>query len=306
MIDVGLKLGPELARIPELDEVKPAFVELWFDISKYTEYDAVFHALEQRNIPSGIHFWGTTQAGMFTNVCYPDEDLINESLRLIERTIDIAARHNCVYVNIHPGNSAIVAIDFEKQEFRVCSEPVPVQQSISLFLQHTEAICRYATSKNILLTVETIPMLDTTGWSGEEPRKRPLDVYNLPIEAVLRYAESGHAVANDFSHTAATIISDDSENVRRHVFNITRRVFRQTRLIHAGFIVPPYNGTDFHGSFDHPKFTSQLAVPNHDDIIQLLRLFNSREDTIYLLAEPAYDHVGNFRRLRALLEASKK
>ena len=154
-------------------------------------------------------------------------------------------------------------------------------------------------------TVETVPQREMNNWYDPASRNHPFNTYELPAPVLLDAASRGIWIANDFCHTAAHIISDAPEPVWAYVKDITTQLAPSTRLIHAGFVVPPYNGTDFHSTFTHPLFETSAAVPNTLQTIELLKLFDNRDD-VYLLAEPARDHVENYFFLQKLLaEASK-
>jgi hypothetical protein len=118
---------------------------------------------------------------------------------------------------------------------------------------------------------------------------------------VLDAARDGFRIANDFGHTAASVLTDDVNSVWRYLLDFTRAVVKQTKLIHLGFLVPPYNGTDFHDSLANPLFETTKAVPNKQQTLELLRIFKNRPDT-YILVEPNGGHVGNYFLAKKLLD----
>jgi hypothetical protein len=66
-------------------------------------------------------------------------------------------------------------------------------------------------------------------------------------------------------------------------------------------MIPPYNGTDNHDTFENPIFKTNNAIPNHRQMIELLKLFINRDD-VWILAEPKDDHVKNYFIVKKLLE----
>jgi hypothetical protein len=43
---------------------------------------------------------------------------------------------------------------------------------------------------------------------------------------------------------------------------MTKKIFHQTKVLHLGYVIPPYNGTDFHDHLDNLLFETDQAVPN--------------------------------------------
>ncbi len=84
---------------------------------------------------------------------------------------------------------------------------------------------------------------------------------------------------------------------------MTQLLAPMTRLIHIGFVMPPYNGTDNHDQLDNPILNTSAAVPNKNQLIELLKLFPNRSD-IWILAEPSQHHAKNYFIVKELLKTA--
>lgn len=306
MIKLGIKVGPQQDSFSDLDATKAPFCEVWYNATKPDDYTELFDGLKKRAIETGLHYWGALSDGTWTNFAYPDAELITTTLDLMKHTIDTAARHNCVYVNIHPGTAAKVHIDFEAQAFKLLSEPVPMHEAQALFLEHAHALHDYATKRGIILTIETVPLMDMNGWyDGPSGRDNPMNIHELPVSTHMEAASQGLWIANDFCHSAANTITDRADAVWTDLHALTKTLAAQTRLIHLGFIVPPYNGCDFHDHLDNPLLDTNQAIPNKQQMIELLKLFKHRTD-MWMLVEPVADHVKNYHLAQKILETSQQ
>ncbi|MDP1722729.1 MAG: hypothetical protein Q8L37_05965 [Candidatus Gottesmanbacteria bacterium] len=292
---LGIKVGVQKQSFVDLTQTNAPFAEVWFNVSQADEYSALFDELKRRHMQVGLHFWGALSDGTWTNIAYPDTDLINESLSMIKKTIDMAARHKFQYVNIHPGCAARVGIDFEKTRMDLRSAPIPFEQSIPLFVENAQTLHEYAQARGIIFTVETLPARVVKGWYDHAARANPtmiMNVYELPIAALEAAAGAGLWIANDFGHTAA-IPSDNPRDLWTYLKEKTVNLSPQTRLIHLGFVTPPWNGTDIHNMLDPKLLNSDDAMPNKLQMIELLKLFKNRDD-IWILTEPNGGHTENY------------
>lgn len=124
---LGIKVGPDKQSFLDVAQTNAPFTEVWFNIARADEYTELFGELKRRKMQVGLHFWGALPDGTRTNIAYPDPYLINESLSMMKKTIDIAAYHQFQYVNIHPGCAARVGIDFDTKRMDLRSIPMPKQ-----------------------------------------------------------------------------------------------------------------------------------------------------------------------------------
>lgn len=297
---LGIKVGlrNEKESLENLTRTNPDCVEVWFDINKAGDYKDLFSVLKKRHIDVGLHFWGALPDKTYANISFPDPDLLNSSMTLIKKTIDIAAINNFQYVNIHPGSSAIVKVDFEKNHFTLLSKPVNLDISQNLFLENAKILNGYALSKGIVFTIETVPPKAPSNWSDRE-RSFPMDIFELPFSSIEEAAKNGLFIANDFEHTAACKISKDPKEIYSFLKQKTQNLLPQTRLIHLGFIIPPYDGTDTHDSMENPLFETEVAIPNSNQMKELLELF--KESDVWLIPEPKSHHVENYLKVIELI-----
>ena len=208
-------------------------------------------------------------------------------------------------MNIHPGCAARVGIDFEKTRMDLRSAPIPFEQSIPLFIENALELHNYARARGVIFTVETLPSRVVKGWYDHEARVNPtmiMNVYELPIEALEAASAVGLWIANDFGHTAA-IPSNNLIDLWKHLKAKTITLAPQTRLIHLGFVTPPFNGTDIHNMLDPKLLDSDDAMPNKKQMIELLKIFKNRDD-VWILTEPNGGHTENyFLAQKILVEA---
>lgn len=301
---LGIKVSAKKSSIDDLNATNPAMAEVWFDVHRANEYTELFDALKRRGIDVGLHFWGATADGLWANIAYPQKELIALSMDMIKKTIDIAAQNSFVYVNIHPGCSAKVAIDLASGVARPASKPINLDSSIKLFIENATELHDYANTRNVVLTVETVPMRSTDFWNDQGRRKDSdhiINLHELPTEAIVACAAKGLWVANDFGHTSANIITDNSNKVWVYLKKITHKIAAQTRLIHLNFILEPFNGTDIHDMLDNPLLETNRSVPNKNQMIELLKLFKDRDD-VWVLTEPREDHVRNYFLAKKIIE----
>lgn len=76
-----------------------------------------------------------------------------------------------------------------------------------------------------------------------------------------------------------------------------------TRLIHLGFLMPPYNGTDNHDTLENPALDTDQALPNKQQMLQLLKCFKNRDD-VWILTEPNGRHAQNYFLAQKILAES--
>ncbi len=298
---LGIKVGLWEESFHDLELTNAPYCEVWFNANEVSKYEQLFSFLKKRSIDVGLHFWGALPDGTWTNFVYPDSAIISASLNLMKKTIDIAAQNHFSYVNIHPGTRMKAKIDFVRQCVTPTGQPVDAATSEQLFLEHAQTLHEYATNRGVIFTIETAPLREAKQWSRQAGRLNPVHVYQLPADVLIKAANQGLWVANDFCHTAANKISDNRTEVWNFVEDITKTLAPQTKLIHVGFVVPPYNGTDFHDHLDNPLLDTDGAVPNKNELRHLLRLFKDRND-VWAIVEPVNDHPKNYFLLQKLLK----
>jgi len=302
---LGIKVNADSESRDRLTAANPDFAEVWFNINEKERYTALFDDLKKRGCEAGLHFWGSLKDEMSPNIAYPDKTVTRKSMDLMRQTIDIASKHKFSYVNIHPGAAALFKVNYTKERFDIVSDPVEMDTAIQTFLLNASILSNYAKARGVILTVETVPSRATNGWYKSSKSRQPKNIFELPASALIAAAQNGIWVANDFSHTAANVISDSADVVWTYLLGTTKLMASQTRLIHIGFVVPPYNGLDTHDTLANPILNTSKAVPNKQQMIELLKLFAGRDD-VYILAEPRKDHVGNYKMVKKLIEAASR
>lgn len=297
---LGIKVSLQSESIPNIRTAHPSAAEVWFDISREHEYTELFQTLKDEGVETGLHFWGALPDGTMANIAYPDTELNNASLALMKRAIEIAASHKFVYVNIHPTQNARIKVSFKDMNYPAISKPADIEQAIQLFLSHASDLTQYATSRNVVFTVETVSRLSpSTDWYNPESRLHPANIYDLPIRALELAVQNNIYVANDFVHTATHCLSPNRKEIWDYLFSKTQLLAPQTQLIHLGFLVPPFNGVDNHDMLDNPIFRTNNAIPNRNEMIELLRLFKNKN--VWIIPEPRSDHVKNFFEAKKML-----
>jgi len=298
---LGIKVGPRPESITDLEATNAPFAEVWFQINKKDDYTDLFSYLTKKHIDTGLHFWGLTRDGLLPTLTYDDQALLTESMDLIKQTIDTASNNNFSYVNIHPGYRTKVSGDFAKLIFSKKDDRiVPYEQATTHFLDCINQLTGYAESKNVLLTVETTPIRFPVGSFHDKTKRQTVkdiseySYLDLPADTIQ------FALANDFGHTAANCIANDGQTVWKYLFKKTIEYAPKTQLLHLGYIIPPYNGSDYHDHLDNPMFPTGYAVPNKNQMIQLLKLFIKRTD-VRALVEPDGRHQENYFLAQKLL-----
>lgn len=302
---LGIKVGPQAQAIRNLLMARPEFVEVWYNANRPNDYADLFAAIRTTNTQAGLHFWGGIADGSMASISNPEGSVIDESMTIMRQTIDTAAANGYAYVNIHPGPRARVVMDFDTQTFRTLTAPADADLCTPVFVRNALELTAYAKARGVVLTVETVPLRSMDNWMGTAGRDTAVvDIHEMPITAVIAAADAGVAIANDFGHTAAAILSDDRDAIAEFVFRMTDRLFAATRLLHIGFIEPPYNGTDFHDSLDNPVFDTKRSIPDKSEMLALIKTFKPRDD-VWALVEPRDDHVGNYKLAADLIAAAR-
>ena len=268
---LGIKIAPGNAWQHDIEATRPQMVEIWFNAGRPNDYNEIFAYLKGKPVDIGLHYWGALPNNILTNITYPDASVNKPSLRLCHAAIDTAAAHNCSYINFHPDVYSLLHVDFSSMAIRVASETTDYKTFMTSFIKNFVALNAYARSRGVLLTVETLPMRDTPSWAPDRDRTRVIDIHEVPVSVLVDLAAQGVAIANDICHTACNLITPDRAPIWEFLQTATRTLAPQTRLIHMGFLAPPYNGVDFHNSLDNPVFQTRDAIPNKTEMVALLK-----------------------------------
>jgi hypothetical protein len=298
---LGIKVGPQKQSLLDIDATNAPFAEVWFNIGKKNIfYPELFAKMKSRHMQAGLHFWGQLSDGTWTNIGHSDTTLVKESMQLITDTIDIAAQNNFLYVNIHPSNRAKCRINFDNHTIIPYTDPIPEDISSKIFIENVVWLNEYAKNRGVMLTVETAPSQEVDDWTQKESRHNPHDIFTLGIQTLIELTQHGVAIANDFGHTCCSVIHTDRTEISNYLIQMTTLLAPYTRLIHLGYIVPPYSGTDFHDHLDNPLFDTMDAIPNKMEMKKLLELFTD-QNNVWVLVEPESDHPKNYELAKELV-----
>lgn len=299
---LGIKVGLKNDSFEDLDKTQAPACEVWYNASKAHDYTDFLEKLSRRGIDVGLHYWGALPDGTMTNIAYPDASLNQASMGLMMQTLETAAYYHCVYVNIHPGSYTTIKVDFETYDYPYVSAPCDLHKAQENFLTHAENLQARAKELGVVLTVETVARLSPkTHWYVPSGRLNTINLYDMPLATVLAAKNAGIPVANDFVHSATQSQSTNRTDIWNNLKQTTLDLFDATRLIHVGFYVPPYNGADNHDMLDNPLFETDRAIPNKNEMRELLQLFKQRND-VWAITEPRQDHVKNYFLAKKLQE----
>ena len=299
---IGIKIGLKSDWKNDLIKTQPEFCEIWYDARYPEKYDEIFQYLLAHQIPSGLHFWGVTHDGILANLAYPDKVIFESSMKLALSCLETAKKRKCIYVNFHPTGTVTSKIDFDKELI----EPVGIRYSYKETYPRLEEsfsnLATIASENGTIITLESVPKLTMRhGWNGKNARLDTTDMGEMPITEIEEIFDVPNIYfAHDFGHTLGGLINPTRTLAIDFIFNIARRLQNKTKLLHVSYIVPPYNGTDYHGSLCYDEFSTTSAIPNRDEIKQLLKMYLT-QDEIYALVEPEKDHIGNYRALEKLV-----
>lgn len=302
-MQVGFKTGPktwaEGKRIVEQDS--PRLCEVWFRIDKVSEYDEMLSWLQKHDVQIGLHHWGLVAGRYKTNLATSNEDIRQETIQQIKDTIDVSTQIDGAYVNAHPGAALVEEIDLEHGTQRpVVEETTDLEESGALFLSAARELEMYASERKVLLTLETIPAREMYQFHD---RRRSYDPQPVPLAVMRKLGAQQNWLANDITHTLATICTWESNELRRwdDCMKFTRQAQLFTRLLHVNTLMPPYNGTDSHDGITPADFAKGV-VPRREQIQDILKLFKDRDD-VFIIPEPKDMMQDNYRALQALVQS---
>lgn len=300
---LGIKVGLKGNSYQDLVDSKPDFCEVWFHSGKIDEYHDLFSKIKQVGCTAGLHFWGMLNNEVLPNLCYPDNSILRASIDLVKKTIDIAHQNNFWYVNVHPGGAKLARVDFECEHFFPLGRKVSFEICQKILSDTMQKLSLYAKSKNVLLLLESVPNLAIGHpWYGTAGRYKPVELFELPVYYLADVIKNTKNLffTNDFGHTAGNFVNKNRKKIINGIFKTTKKYAEFTKLLHIGYIVPPYNGTDYHGCLYYDEFKSVKAVPNYDEMKELLKIFIDQKD-IGALVEPEKDHPINFKILKQIV-----
>jgi len=290
MLIPGIKIGPKNWK--DKLAVNPKFVEVWFRIDLAEQYQHIFEAMQQSNIPFGLHFWGITKSGHEANLAYPGPEQ-QESIELIGQCLEHASAWQAVYVNVHSGNTHPMRLDLDNG-FLMEPDPdfdtIPDTESVALRNQALIELGRTAHQLNTALLVELIPQATY----NHNNRLQPVPEYPASPTGLLDLCERNLVgFTNDFCHT----YTYDPD-----AFDQTTTDFLPfTKLCHINTLYDPHNGTDAHGGILPEDFVRPGVFPSQAEYLRLLHDQSIKPQDTFLVGEPSTDHVANYHALCDLI-----
>lgn len=292
---IGLKVGPANWQ-QVLATSSPECAEVWFRLDWAEKIEPMYAALQEKNIPFGIHFWAISSEGFEPNLAIETDGLAAESIELIKQTIDIAAAVGAEYVNVHPGALRRKYLNLDKGLMVVLDEePTDLATAEQILFASVEKINSYAQKKKVKLLLETLPRYECVNWS-ELGRTEIQRADNLSVETLLKLGEHGFLLTNDFGHTLASYPELHGQELQSKLIEMTEKLAPFTKLIHLNTVCPPFNGTDSHNGI-LPEDFAQQVIPDEVTVKQLLSQFQAREDVWTVLEAPIQQMVQNYEVL---------
>ncbi len=300
---VGFKTGPKTW--PEgkeiINRLGARYCELWFRYDHKEKFYDVLAYLQKKKVNTGLHFWAMLPDGIFPNLAFDSAKLVEQTREFIKGTIDIAARYHCHYVVVHPGSRKLIEIDLEKNEQQIKSEKItPLDLSNKVLFENCFLLDRYAQKRGVLFLMETILKLEPTVFYTEERRLNLIKALNVNLDSLISLARQGLLIANDLSHTAMNIITDDRQFLFEQLIIVTKKLAKQTKLLHVNTTQPPFNGVDTHNGILLEDFEKGV-FPNREQLKKILALFKNRDD-VWLIPEPLEKMGENYLALKKLVE----
>lgn len=298
----GVKIGPENWE-EALEQTGAEYCELWFRVDEAERFREIFKYLQSRNTHFGLHFWAVLPEGYEPNLAFEPDGIADQTQELIKQNIDIAKRTGAHYVNVHPGSLLLHTLDLDRKEIRVVpGREVSEREAWESLLSRTHELDTYARKNGVQFLVETLPKNEPEHWRDITGRNTAQEAKNILPETVVKLAEKGVLVTNDFAHTAMAWEGKDRDSLFANLLRVTKELAPQTRLIHFNTVVPPFNGTDSHNGILEKDFVAG-AFPDRGQIIELLQIFKDRDDVWVIPEAEVPDMVDNYFAIKELVKA---
>lgn len=277
--------------------------EVWCRADQLAQYEEPLAWFRRHHVVVGLHYWGVCAGNILPNVATRHAPVRAESIRQIKHTIDFARRHDCVYVNIHPGALFLEQIIFEPLTFGRIEESATERAAAEQLMNEAALeLSAYAAAGGVVLTIETI-----TRYMKRRPLEETRDDFYDPGTMTLPYlaqlSRAGVYLANDITHTAAAlpVTMPTRHELWEGLKDFTAQTARQTRLLHVNTLSAPYNGTDSHDGVTAEDWRRDV-FPSREQVTALLNLFADRSD-VYAVPEPLHNMADNYQALAYLAGA---
>ena len=300
VIKLGIKVGANEEDIERLEITNPSSMEVRFILEQAKLFGTVLKYAKKHNIQANFHHWAAFD-GVLANTAAPGK-FGKESVQTVIDTIDIASENKGGYVVYHTGTTWQNKVDHNVGRLTPIEQIATEDEASELFTKRALKLHKYANSKGIQLILETTPMFDATKWMSKVGRLKRIIIGKLPISVIDNLAAVGVNIANDFEHTACNYPDHNHAETFDYLYHKTQQLLSQTKLLHLGYLIPPYNGTDYHGDLSNPEFSTNAALPNENEMLKLLALFKNHEQ-LWIISEPQRDHVGSYKKASNLLQS---
>jgi len=298
---LGIKIGPKNWRAKLESKLTIRHVEVYFDLARGADYQAMFAALRERGIQAGLHASSQLPGGIWCNVITEDREVRSSSIDLFERTIDVAAEKHMRFIVIHPGAFRIPALRGGRVVMVKGETSLSTGQEL---LQEAAAhLIAYGRARAVHVWMENLPGLEFASYDPED-RVHTADPLFPSHQVLLAMAQRGAGLCLDLAHLLAEVnaLGWVGEEAWQRVGEISRQMAPYVRHLHLSTIAPPWNGTDSHNGFLADDYALD-AVPAPDQVIAWLSSFAGRD--LWVIPEPyggADVHLRNYRQIASWME----
>lgn len=294
----GIKIGPEIDWKNKLEASQAAYCEVWYRVDWEQKYQEMFAYLDKHHIHTGLHYWAMIHGTYMPNLAYPDQSIWKPTLETMQQNIDVAAKHGCAYVNIHIGNTAIIASDLDKHTLaNIPDSAIDPSQAAQTFEEHVKVLHEYAEKRHVQLIVENIPPYNSV---NEGHHDVVVPAYALSSQVLEDIAKrNGLHINLDLGHMMAEAPIQTETAIWEYLYARAFALKPYIALIHANTLIQPFTGTDSHDGITDDDFARNV-VPNKNQCIKLLQLF-ATQSNVWVVNEPKNNHIENYQALVAIL-----
>lgn len=276
---LGIKVGP--TDWPEkLSKASFEAVEVHFKPQNLSQYLPLFESLKKGRVLTGLHFWGTLRNGYFPNFATKDARILQESLFLLEKTIDIANHWGFNYVLTHPFSCDLWKLD-ENEIFSVEESSIAWEEGLEVMKNSLQKINQYAQKKRIVFVVEQSVKKEPISW-GENNNSNSFLVRAPSPKELKQFGINNIKLALDFAHIATWFGPADRKIIIGQLKQTLLDLREYAHVIHLGSIKQPFI-TDTGNGFT-PKEDAINVLPTSQETIELLSLFEKTDN--FVIPEP--------------------
>jgi len=301
MIKLGIKVAADETDKDRLSKSGAKSCEVRYILEKSASFRPILRYAKAHGIQTNFHHWAGFD-GIMANPAAPGK-FGDDSAQTIKDTLDIAKENNAGYVVYHTGTNYRNKIEHKPGRIVPLEQIASEHDACRLFTERGIALHRYAESLGVQLILETTPLYDPAVWMSQEGRLKRVSIGKLPLSLVEDLADQGVPIANDFEHTACNYPDHTHQETFDFLYSKSLKLADKTKLLHLGYLVPPYNGTDYHGILSNPEFLTDTALPNENEMLKLFLLYKNHKQ-LWILAEPSSDHVESYKKASNLLQSA--